>query len=59
MVIKALSSDNAEIAAARERMAYDRPAPVEAQCGWLRTDVFVDVDCFYKSWRFAVFGGRV
>jgi hypothetical protein len=20
---------------------------------------FIDVDCFYKSWRFAVFGGRV
>ncbi len=35
------------------------PAPVEAQCDWLRTAGFVDVDCFYKSWRFAVFGGRV
>jgi tRNA (cmo5U34)-methyltransferase len=57
--IRALGSDDAEIVAARERMAYDRPAPVEAQCDWLRTAGFVDVDCFYKSWRFAVFGGRV
>jgi tRNA (cmo5U34)-methyltransferase len=59
VAIRALGSDDAEIAAARERMAYDRPAPVEAQCDWLRTCGFVDVDCFYKSWRFAVFGGRV
>jgi tRNA (cmo5U34)-methyltransferase len=59
VAIRALGSDDAEIAAARKRMAYDRPAPVEAQCDWLRTAGFVDVDCFYKSWRFAVFGGRV
>jgi tRNA (cmo5U34)-methyltransferase len=47
-----------ELAAARERMAFDRPAPVEAQCGWLREAGFTEVDCYYKSWRFAVFGGR-
>jgi tRNA (cmo5U34)-methyltransferase len=53
----ALGASAQELAAARERMAFDRPAPVEAQCGWLREAGFTDVDCYYKSWRFAVFGG--
>jgi tRNA (cmo5U34)-methyltransferase len=53
----ALGATAEELAAARERMAFDRPAPVEAQCGWLREIGFTDVDCYYKSWRFAVFGG--
>lgn len=56
--ITGLGSDPVEIAAARKRMAFDRPASVEAQCGWLREAGFVDVDCFFKAWRFAVFGGR-
>jgi len=55
--ITALGSDAAEIAGARERMAYDRPATVVAQCGWLAEAGFTDVDCFFKAWRFAVFGG--
>ncbi|MEW2381217.1 class I SAM-dependent methyltransferase [Micromonospora sp. NPDC047707] len=55
----ALGSGDTEIAAARERMAYDRPAPVAAQCDWLVEAGLVDVDCFFKAWRFAVFGGRV
>jgi tRNA (cmo5U34)-methyltransferase len=54
----ALGSDRDEIDAARQRMSFDRPAPVETQCAWLRETGFHDVDCFYKSWRFAVFGGR-
>ncbi|MFC3501345.1 class I SAM-dependent methyltransferase [Micromonospora krabiensis] len=56
--IRALGSDDEEIAAARARMAYDRPAPVAAQCDWLTEAGLVDVDCFFKEWRFAVFGGR-
>ncbi|WP_428963553.1 class I SAM-dependent methyltransferase [Micromonospora fluostatini] len=55
--ITALGSDAAEIAAAEERMAYDRPAPVGDQCRWLAEAGFVDVDCHFKAWRFAVFGG--
>lgn len=55
----ALGATAGELAAARERMAFDRPAPVEAQCEWLREAGFTDVDCYYKSWRFAVFGGSV
>ncbi|WP_433529909.1 class I SAM-dependent methyltransferase [Micromonospora sp. CA-263727] len=56
--ISALGSDAAEIAAAEQRMAYDRPAPTGEQCRWLTEAGLVDVDCFFKAWRFAVFGGR-
>lgn len=53
-----LGADRAEVDAALGRMAYDRPAPVAAQCGWLAEAGLVDVDCFFRQWRFAVFGGR-
>jgi SAM-dependent methyltransferase len=33
-------------------------APVEAQCDWLRAIGFADVDCFFKVFELAVFGGR-
>lgn len=56
--ITALGSGPEEIEAARKRMSYDRPAPVAAQCDWLAAAGFVDVDCFFKSWRFAVFAGH-
>jgi ubiquinone/menaquinone biosynthesis C-methylase UbiE len=32
-------------------------APVEVQCGWLRELGFVDVDCFWKHFELALFGG--
>ncbi|MEU1968125.1 class I SAM-dependent methyltransferase [Micromonospora sediminicola] len=51
-------SDAAEIAAARQRMRHDRPATVAEQCRWLAEAGLVDVDCFFKEWRFAVFGGH-
>ncbi|GAA3759125.1 class I SAM-dependent methyltransferase [Micromonospora maritima] len=51
-------SDAAEIAAARERMRHDRPATVADQCRWLAEAGLADVDCFFKEWRFAVFGGH-
>ncbi|MFY1680446.1 class I SAM-dependent methyltransferase [Micromonospora sp. WMMD730] len=54
----ARGSDADEIAAARQRMRHDRPASVADQCRWLADAGLVDVDCFYKAWRFAVFGGR-
>ncbi len=44
---------------------YHRPdkaanilAPVELQCDWLRAIGFTDVDCFFKVFELAVFGGR-
>ena len=33
-------------------------APVEDQCEWLREIGFADVDCFFKIFELAVFGGR-
>ena len=39
----------------------DRPAnilaPVEDQCRWLREIGFRDVDCFWKYFELAIFGG--
>jgi SAM-dependent methyltransferase len=53
---------------ARETIAnrfYYRPdkmanilASTEAQCQWLRDIGFVDVDCFFRLFEFALFGGR-
>jgi ubiquinone/menaquinone biosynthesis C-methylase UbiE len=44
---------------------YQRPdkeenvlAPVEMQCEWLRDIGFQDVDCFFKVFELALFGGR-
>nr|VFK50985.1 MAG: Methyltransferase domain-containing protein [Candidatus Kentron sp. TUN] len=44
---------------------YKRPdkkenilASVEEQCGWLRQIGFTDVDCFFKVFELAIFGGR-
>ena len=44
---------------------YNRPdkeenllAPVEEQCRWLRETGFSDVDCFFKIFELAIFGGR-
>ncbi len=33
-------------------------APVESQCEWLRGLGFQDVDCYFKVFELAVFGGR-
>ena len=33
-------------------------APVERQCEWLRAVGFEDVDCYFKVFELAVFGGR-
>ncbi len=33
-------------------------APVEAQCEWLRAIGYTDVDCCFKAFELAVFGGR-
>lgn len=52
----------------REEIAqehYNRPdkaenilAPVQEQCAWLREIGFADVDCFFKVFELALFGGR-
>lgn len=33
-------------------------APVEVQCEWLRAHGYEDVDCYFKVFELAVFGGR-
>jgi tRNA (cmo5U34)-methyltransferase len=33
-------------------------APVEDQCAWLREIGYADVDCWFKAFELAVFGGR-
>jgi len=55
---RAAGSDDAEWAAAEERMAHDRCADVEAQLRWLREAGFADVDCLFKDRRFAVLVAR-
>ncbi|MEC4985618.1 MAG: GNAT family N-acetyltransferase [Oscillatoria sp. PMC 1068.18] len=46
-----------ELKAAQQRREYDRLATVDAQLQWLEKAGFVDVDCWYKNYSFAVFGG--
>jgi len=36
----------------------DKLSPVEQQCNWLRDIGFNDVDCFFKLFEIAIFGGR-
>jgi tRNA (cmo5U34)-methyltransferase len=33
-------------------------APLDDQCQWLREIRYVDVDCFFKAFELAIFGGR-
>lgn len=54
----ALGASEAMLAAAEGRMAHDRCATLEDQLGWLRSAGFTEVDCAFKSWRFAVYSGR-
>lgn len=54
---RGLGATDAELDGARERMRHDRCVDTEAQLQWLRAAGFTDVDCVYKSWRFAVMMG--
>jgi tRNA (cmo5U34)-methyltransferase len=56
--VRALGVSENEIAAAQERMAHDRCAPVENQLQWMREAGFRNVDCSFKVWRFAVMSGQ-
>jgi len=42
----------------RQEREADILSPVWDQCQWLRAIGFGDVDCFFKSYELAVFGGR-
>jgi ubiquinone/menaquinone biosynthesis C-methylase UbiE len=43
---------------ARPSRGADIVAPVEQQCHWLTEIGYVDVDCFFKIFELALFGGR-
>jgi len=47
-----------EVGEALGRTSIDILAPVELQTGWLQDLGFREVDCYYRSGLFAVFGGR-
>ncbi|OUL35088.1 methyltransferase type 11 [Nostoc sp. T09] len=49
---------NEELKAAQKRMEYDRMATLDIQINWLEAAGFQDIDCWYKNFSFAVFGGR-
>jgi tRNA (cmo5U34)-methyltransferase len=51
--------DQDDLTRAFERMAFDRLSPLADQLAWLDEAGFVDVDCFYKNYRFTVYGGSV
>jgi tRNA (cmo5U34)-methyltransferase len=52
-----LGATAAELAAAAERMAFDRPARLDAQLRWMREAGFTDVDCLHKAGMLAVYAG--
>ncbi|MBD1924424.1 class I SAM-dependent methyltransferase [Microcoleus sp. FACHB-831] len=56
--IRALGISEEDLSAALKRMEYDRMAPLGSQLDWLEAAGFQDVDCWYKNFSFAVFGGR-
>lgn len=46
-----------ELNKAFQRMEYARMTPLNTQLGWLEKASFQNVDCWYKNFSFAVFGG--
>jgi len=53
-----LGISDEERKAALKRMEYDRMATLDIQLDWLEAIGFQDVDCWYKNFSFAVFGGH-
>ncbi len=57
LAVRGAGVTEVQLAAARDRMKYDRLAPLAAQLAWLAEAGFADVDCAYKHWGFAVYAG--
>jgi len=53
---RALGSSSLEIEGAVQRMRHDQCATVTDQLAWLEEIGFEDAECFFRSFRFAVFG---
>lgn len=56
--IRAKGCSEEDIAVALERIKVDQTSPLDDQLRWLREAGFVDVDVWYKNYRFAVYSGR-
>ena len=56
--VRALRISDEQLKAALQRMEYDRMATLDEQLSWLEAAGFQDVDCWYKNFSFAVFGGH-
>jgi tRNA (cmo5U34)-methyltransferase len=55
--VRAKGISEEDFKAAQKRMEYDRMATLEIQLHWLEAAGFQNVDCWYKNFSFAVFGG--
>jgi tRNA (cmo5U34)-methyltransferase len=55
---RAAGASDETVAAARERMRYDRCATVAEQLAWMTESGLADADCWWKCGRFAVLTGR-
>jgi trans-aconitate methyltransferase len=55
---RTLGISEADLSAAKNYMKFGRCAPVEAQLRWLDDVGFIEVDCSFKAWRFAVLISR-
>lgn len=56
--VQAAGVSESTLARAMERMREDKNALLAEQCLWLDQAGFTDVDCWYKRFRFVVYGGR-
>ncbi|MBD2040661.1 class I SAM-dependent methyltransferase [Microcoleus sp. FACHB-672] len=55
---KAKGCSDRDIEVAIERMKADKTATLQDQLNWLSEVGFVQVDCWYKNYRFAVYSGQ-
>ncbi|MEH2125030.1 class I SAM-dependent methyltransferase [Nostoc sp.] len=55
--VRAKGISEEDLKAAQKRMEYDRMATLDIQLRWLEAAGFQNVDCWYKNFNFAVFGG--
>ena len=56
--MRANGATEAQINIALERMKADRYAPLATQLTWLERIGFVNVNCWYQNYRWAVFSGE-
>jgi tRNA (cmo5U34)-methyltransferase len=56
--VKAKGCTDGDIEVAIERMKADKTATLQNQLNWLSEVGFIQVDCWYKNYRFAVYSGQ-